>query len=126
MPHLKIAQWHTEAGGYNGRIAGHALRLLNEAIELCIVAGASAGEISSRVGAEIAKAANRGEFEQQVTFEAVRAELADVIITADVVAHYTGNVNMDIECTHKLEILKERKWEADSDGVLWRPGRIVK
>lgn len=117
-----VVRWHVANGGNNGRLAGHALRLLNEAVELCVTAGASADEIGSRVSAEIAKAASRGEFEKEVTFDGVRAELVDVQFLSDVIAYHTGSLNIETERRTKLEILNERKWEADRDGVLWRPG----
>lgn len=124
MPDTKteVVRWHTDNGGHNGRIAGHALRLLNEAIELCVTAGADAGEIGERVAAELAKAAERGEFQEPVTFDGVRKELVDVQFLADVIAHHTGNVDTECERREKLAVLHERAWEADEDGVLWRPG----
>ena len=118
----KVLDWHKTNGGKNVRLAGHALRLLNEAVELCVASGASADEIGSRVAAEIAKLAERGEFKLPVDFSTVRDELSDVTILGDVLASYTGSVDLTPERERKIIILHERKWEADRDGVLWRPG----
>lgn len=122
----RTAQWHVDAGGSKGRLAGHALRLLNEAVELCIAAGAGADEIKDRVKAELWKAFERAEIHKPVDEAKVRAELADVQVCTDVLANYTGNVDLTKEREHKLVILKERQWEADSDGALWRPGMVAK
>ncbi len=59
---LAAVDWHLGAGGKNVRLAGHALRLLCEAVELCVAAGANPQEIEQRVHSEIAKALERGEF----------------------------------------------------------------
>lgn len=119
---VEVVKWHLGNGGHNGRLAGHALRLLNEAVELCVTAGASADEIGYRVAGEIAKAAARGEFDKPVTFEGVRKELVDVQFLGDVIAAHTGGTDLEAERTEKLSILHKRAWEADADGVLWRPG----
>src|SRR5260221_269686 len=55
-------QWHLDFGGHNGRIAGHALRVLNEVVELCVVAGARREEIVERITQEINKTDKRGDF----------------------------------------------------------------
>ena len=115
--------WHVGAGGKNVRLAGHALRLLNEAVELCVAAGARPGEIHNRVVDEIAKADGRGEFRMRVDPAVVRAELVDVQILGDILAHHTGDVCTDTEYAAKLPVLAAREWEPDKDGALWRPGR---
>lgn len=115
--------WHVGAGGKNVRLAGHALRLLNEAVELCVAAGATADEIRDRVAAEMVKATGRGEFNQPVELDNVRAELVDVQILGDVLAHWTGGADTEAERAAKIAVLHGREWEADGDGALWRPGR---
>jgi len=117
--------WHVGAGGRCSRLAGHALRLLNEAVELCAAAGASPLEIETHVHAEIAKALERGEFSASGPIDpyAVRKELVDVQILGDVLAHWTGGVDTEVLRAAKIMILHERDWEAAADGALWRPGR---
>ena len=120
---LAAVDWHLGAGGKNVRLAGHALRLLCEAVELCVAAGANPQEIEQRVHSEIAKALERGEFNRPVNFDAVREKLVDVQILGDVLAHHTGDVDTEREKADKIAVLHQREWEADRDGVLWRPGR---
>lgn len=121
-----VIRWHTENGGHNnGRLAGHALRLLNEAVELCVACGASADEIGARVASEIAKAAGRKEFGHSVIdYDEVREELVDVQFLSEVLAHHTGDVDLCIERDKKLDVLWERKWRVDRDGCLWREAPI--
>jgi hypothetical protein len=118
----RVIEWHLKNGGHNGRLAGHALRLLHEAVELCVNAGASEEEIHRRVAMEADKARSRSEFSETVEFAKVRDELADISFLVDVVAHHTGSTNIEAERMAKLNILHQRAWEADADGVLWRPG----
>jgi hypothetical protein len=121
-----IIRWHEKNAGSLIRPAGHALRLLCEVVEVCVAAGASGEEIGAAVGAEIYKQANRGDFHVSEGFNkpAIRAELADVCILTTVLAHYTGSSDMSPDVSHKLVVLEARKWEADADGVLWRPGHL--
>ena len=116
----RVVSWHISNGGFNGRIAGHALRLLNEAVELCVACGADPVEIGERVHMEIAKARSRNELGTVQCVPTIREELADVDILSTVIAHHTGNRNLDIDCENKVSVLFQRKWTVDSDGVLWR------
>lgn len=118
----RVLKWHTDNGGHNGRLAGHALRLLHEAVELCVAAGSDRTEIEFRVGCELDKAERKAEFSIPVTLAIIREELADVSFLVDVLAHRTGNVDLAAERQQKLDVLDQRAWEADDDGVLWRPG----
>jgi hypothetical protein len=120
----RVVRWHERNGGHNGRLAGHALRMLHEVIEVCVSAGSDRAEIEGRVASELDKAERKGEFTAEVTLQAVREELADVGFLVDVLAHHTGNVDLEVERLAKLEILDRREWEADTDGVLWRPGHL--
>lgn len=113
--------WHLASGGFNGRIAGHSLRLLHEAVELCVASGAEAPEILSAVTAEIKKAVTRGEIGKVALVRDIREELADVAILNTIISHHTGNLEIGLDAEMKLAVLRERKWRVDSDGVLWRP-----
>lgn len=119
----RVVKWHLDNGGSNKRLAGHALRLLHETIELCVAAGASENELRQRVDMEINKEKERGEFTLPVEFEKVREEMADVAILHTILAHHTGSMDISGDCSSKIDVLLTRAWEADEDGVLWRPGR---
>lgn len=120
----RVIAWHEKNGGRNGRLAGHALRLLHETIELCIACGAGLDEINERVNYEIAKAIKKKDFDSPVTIDNAREEMADVSFLLDVLAHRTGNADLTGVRETKLAVLDGREWEADNDGVLWRPGHI--
>ena len=116
---VDIITWHKEQGGHgNKRLAGHALRLLNETIELCVTAGATHHEILKVADDECAKAVNRDEFGGDPN--ELPQEFADVSFLQEIFAHY-ANVDISQAREDKFKILLDRKWRADDDGVLWRP-----
>ncbi|SRR5260221_9512849 len=120
--------WHLENGGHGGRLAGHALRLLNEAVELCVAAGATSDEVYDRVKDELNKVYDRGVTDPGLLGrrfkhgpEELAEEIADVQILLNVLAHHAGHANTRPLVDAKLDVLRQRKWEVDGDGVLWRP-----
>jgi nucleoside 2-deoxyribosyltransferase len=114
-----VMRWHRENGGQFKRPASHALRLLCEVIELCITSGAEAGEIYGNIDAEIAKANARGDW--GVNLQELPYEWADCQMLLDVFREHAGFDGKQAK-REKLDILYDREWEADADGVLWRPG----
>lgn len=118
---IDIIKWHKDNGGFHGRLAAHALRLLGEAIELCIVLGTTPDEIRKVGIREIDKAEDRNEFGTPKTKGQIAGEFADVSFLFTVLAHH-AKVDIAKAEAIKYPILLHREWEADIDGVLWRPG----
>jgi dCMP deaminase len=116
-------QWHREQGGHDGRLAGHALRLLHEAVELCVAAGAQRHEIEHAVVKETIKAEFRKDFRVDVG-PGVSEEIADVQLLLNVFSHYAQVTDVRPLLDRKMKINHERKWEVDADGVLWRPKNV--
>jgi nucleoside 2-deoxyribosyltransferase len=113
-----VARWHVESGASFERPAGHAVRLLREVVELCVAAGASEEEIMNAAMAEVMKARSRGEFGGNM--HEVPEEWADCQILLKVFAKHFG-IDEHYQVRAKLDVLWRRAWEADKDGVLWRP-----
>lgn len=117
-----VIAWHQYNGGAFHRPASHGVRLLGEVLELCFALGASTEEVEAMVAAEVAKAIERkepGQYNPTKVFD----EVGDVGILFDLLTQYL-KVNPDTAKEEKLEIISEREWEADIDGVLFRPDRI--
>lgn len=104
-------------------MAGHALRILRECIELCIAAGASRNELEEAFLAEMWKADGRLEFSVPHSNADVLEEFVDVKMLMTIFKRYFI-IPRDLEAEEwrKLEVCRKRQWEADADGVLWRPG----
>ena len=119
----EVMNWHKNNGGYNGSPAGHALRMLREVVELCIAAGAQPKDITTTVSDELKKEMTEN-FEHigRVNISTLPYEVADVQLLLMVFAGYQQVDIMKLS-KHKFEIVLERKWQVDSQGVLWRPGR---
>jgi len=118
----EVMQWHQSNGGSMLRPAGHALRLLREAVELCIASGAAIEEIEDATKSEINRGLEKGEFVGVINHIGMTEELADVTILQMVFAKYL-KINLALAIPMKLRILHHRTWTSDKDGVLWRPGR---
>jgi len=116
-----VMEWHQRHGGHAGRPAAHALRILREVTELCVASGATQHEIITNLFAEIDKAKDRGEFRANPTPANMAEEVADVHILLTVYAHY-GKIDEVGALAKKFRTVEQRQWEADQDGVLWRPG----
>lgn len=112
----EILEWHRTNGGRYIRPAGHAVRLLHEVAELCIEAGAMPDELRHAVETEI----HRSVPKVMRSFADLAQEAADVGILLDVFTALAG-IDLDEAKRKKLDVLLQRKWAADPDGVLWRP-----
>ena len=99
--------------------APHALKILEEVVELCIVSGCNPLDIFDAVDKEVSKGRSRGEIGEHRPKKA-REEVADVIFTVDSYCYHM-NINSMMACEEKLLILEERKWSPDDGGVLRRP-----
>jgi hypothetical protein len=114
-------RWHVESGAHFKRPANHALRLLREAVELCVATGATSQEIREYTEAEIDKSDTRGEFGGNPT--AVPGELADVRILLDVFAGHAG-IDVQRAVRAKIDVLWERSGcSPDSGGALYRQAK---
>lgn len=119
----EIMDWHRSRGGSGTRAAGHALRILREVVELCVASGATEGEIKMAVRRECDKATDRREFNRIPTYQNALEEFVDVKILMIVYRNYfIPHGSLENEMRRKLDVCNGREWQADSDGVLWRPG----
>lgn len=104
----------------------HALKTLEEMVELCVACGAQESDIRSIVDVEIQKAKTKGEFvvpNQDPQHEPIQEEIADVSICLDVLAHH-AQIDTDQAKLKKLPVLLARKFSPNKYGVLKRPDRI--
>ncbi len=117
----EVIQWTDDVGGHcnvNADSKYHALRLLNETVELCIAAGANGTDIFESVYSEINKEISKhGELKPSP--ETILDEVADVAILIEIFAHHT-NTSIDDAVANKLKILYNREWRIDEHGVIWR------
>jgi NTP pyrophosphatase (non-canonical NTP hydrolase) len=116
-----VCRWHAENGGHFCRPAGLALRLLREAVELCVAAGAIPAEIAAHTESEISKARERGEIGGNL--DALPGEVADVHLLLDVFANYAG-IDIKAEARKKMDINWTRQCEAGASGALYRLGNV--
>lgn len=117
----EVIQWTDDVGGHCNAAADsryHALRLLNETVELCIAAGASGTDIFECVGSEINKEISKHGV-LTASPESIPDEMADVAILIEIFAHHT-NTSIDDAVANKLKILYTREWKVDEHGVIWR------
>jgi len=117
---LDVVDWHLSSGGFcksENNLPGHAIRLLHEVVELCIACGASPSDMTDAVNKELDKAFAKNKFKN---LDSVGEECADCQILLYILANY-ANISLTDNTKRKLSILKGRRWEADENGVLWRP-----
>lgn len=126
----RIREWHRMHGGFQGRLAGHALKSLEEMVELCFACGADENEIVRTVTRECSKQLAKEREDQGKTFTResfksdIEEEYADVMICLVILAFYAQIMHEDQVVRRKIPILEGREWEATKDGVLVRPERI--
>jgi hypothetical protein len=126
----RIIEWHQENGGSKGiSPAPHALRLLREVVELCMECGASEGAIRGAVQEEFRKELQKRDADciyrrdvAVLNFDKIREEMADSQFLLWILEHLWGGYPAELvtQRENKLQVLKERLWRADEDGVLWR------
>ncbi len=117
---VDIPRWHQENGGNFNTPGSHAIRLLREVVELCMAAGAQEKDIILHTKLEAIRQKNKSDFNENGNPDSLPDEWADCKILLDLFAHYS---NIDrVNAVHtKVDILWNREWQADKDGVLWRP-----
>ncbi len=117
-----VTTWHLDNGGYCDTPAVykyHTLRLLHEAVELCLASGAMSIDIGDVIADEINKHREKNRSFGRIDLQNMSEEIADVAILLEVFAGYT-EITVDDVVHDKLGVLHERKWIADEHGVLWR------
>lgn len=117
---LWIKNWRASNGGHFRRPHAHALKALEEMIELCFASGATPLEIQQVMYAEVEKAKDKGENTGKFDAAHVAEELADTSLCLNVLALEAGIFVPDA-VSAKIQVLESRKWRPDEDGVLRRP-----
>lgn len=115
-----VAAWRRKNGGTCEFPAAHALKALEEVVELCYAAGARTGEIYDVVGRKAHKAEDRGENNGCFNLAAVKEECAGSLICLEVIGVACG-FSLDSEAQQKIQVLESRSWAPDARGVLRRP-----
>lgn len=99
-----------------------ALRALEEMVELCLAAGASASDIEEAVDAASLNARATGFHKRQMFYESrpnpakVPEEAADVQIVLYALAHQR-EFDLDAEVARKMAVNRARRWRAMGDGT---------
>ncbi len=117
----EVVRWHRSHDGgveNDSDLKFHALRLLHEAVELCIATGADGNAIGEVFADELHKGTIRGEF-GKINPSGMFEEIADVAILLEVLADQV-DLSIDDAVRDKLIILNTPKWNCDEHGVLWR------
>lgn len=98
--------------------AALACRLLQEAVELCIAAGAKDSEIDDAVDEEIVKASKRRELGCRKSNAEIAKEAADVQILAWVFAQGLG-FDLAQAADAKMVVNRSRHWHVTEQGTLY-------
>jgi hypothetical protein len=92
----------------------HAIRLLEEVVELCLAAGARPHAIR---GAALGVLGHREDHRSYAESpDKVAFEIADVEIVLRVLAHRRG-VNLQAYVDRKMQVNRSRRWKANGDGT---------
>lgn len=114
-----VRNWRRRHGGHYQQPAAHALKALEEMVELCFASGCSDHEVVSTVAAEIGKARQKGEVTKTLSRDKVAEELADVTVCLCVIA-VEGSYDVPAAVAAKIPVLESREWSPDARGVLRR------
>lgn len=114
-----VEKWLQDNGAFAGRPAPHALKCLEEVVELCIASGATEAQIDQVINTELNKASKRGEI-GKVSQEKMAEEAGDSTVTLAAFAIHFG-LNMHSVIGMILDKLAGRTWAPDEGGVLRRP-----
>lgn len=117
---IDITRWHVENGGNFNKPSSHAIRLLREVVELCMAAGADTNVIWQHVNDEMSRQIAKPDYNRSGNPDDLPEEWADCQILLDVFASHAG-IDRNKAVRNKSDILWNRLWKVDSDGVLWRP-----
>jgi len=121
-----IIDWHTANGGHNNNgNLGHAMRIFNEVVELCIAEGATMQNMADVLLAECSKAVRDGALGVEGTHVQKSEEVADIEILLTLYCYYAG-INRRVAAYEKHHSANlSHQWETDNRGVLWRRRRGV-
>lgn len=119
----RVEDWVSSRGGKAIIPAADALKILEEATELCYVSGASHDQVHKTVMKESLKAQQRNEAGGIFDPNGVREEFADVLITCASYAH-KWNIPSQSVVDDGLGKIAARQWSVNVDGVLCRPDRV--
>jgi len=112
--------WSSEGGNFHSCNFGeHSKRLLREVVELCMACGISVNAIKETVQQEGIRHDREMNPKSSEALRKQRLELSDVYILLAIMRVGLAHENGDI--LQKLKVNLGREWEADEDGVLWRP-----
>lgn len=109
-----VGKWADDTFGPGDRQSpARALRVLDECLELCVAAGASAREVHALVARKL----RRKLWQKGVRdHEALPHEIADVQITIWGFAHQQG-VDLPVLVGEKMKVNRGRCWKVNGDGT---------
>lgn len=118
----QLEAWQDEFGGFPGDIKAHALKTLEECIELCVATGCTKEQIDKSVDRELVKAERKGELTGETANPyVIGEEAADTLICLWAFI-YHFNVPYKKAIDNKIPVLMSRKWKPNElTGVLERP-----
>lgn len=114
-----IRDWRQKNGGHFEKPGGHALKVLEECVELCFAMGCEAKHVEATVEKEIAKALKKGEITGAFNSTSTAEELADISLCLGVVSLECGFF-VPSYVDQKIRVLSQRLYKPDKDGVLRR------
>lgn len=121
----RIPAWESWFGGHYTNPAEHALKTLQEAVELALHSGATPRQVHDVVLNESANQVAKPDFRfGQYEKDKVHEEIADLAICVE---KHRNSEGMDLERTvdKKIDVLFTREWEVTPGGVLVRKGRSI-
>lgn len=120
----RVARWNDSFGGHYTNPAEHALKTLQEAVELALHSGAKSDEISEVVYQECCSQMAKPDWKPGYDKAKVQEEIADVCICVE--KHRTfEKMDLNDVVDRKIDVLFERSWDVTPGGVLVRQGRRI-
>jgi hypothetical protein len=110
-----VGEWADQTFGKADHPKRRPLRLLEEVIELCIVAGATPIEMAAKMSETLIKH-DMDSNESRVHLYSMPEELADCQIVLDTIAH-EQSVNLQLERDRKMNVNRGRLWSVTAAGV---------
>jgi NTP pyrophosphatase (non-canonical NTP hydrolase) len=116
----RAKEWRLKNNGTFNNPKAHALKALEEMVELCIAFGCNYQDMENVLQTEFVKERSKNpEKIGKLDKEGIKEELADCIICLQVLAHET-EIDLEEVVDDKWGIINERIWKPDQDGVLRR------
>lgn len=117
-----VRKWRKENGGHFANPKAHALKVLEECIELCVAAGAEHNEIISLAHNELMKERTRNPYEV-FQINNVEEEIADILLCLAALV-IEAKIDTYAAIDSKIPIIEQRKWTPDKNGVLRRSRNV--